>query len=221
MVSQTYDPRDPVQRATMDRLYPELSQSKRDLWQRFQEQQNFIVQMSIAPPGAGGAASHERLVRILGGAEQIIVHDLVKHLYGVDDQEYAALSSLANSVFGLFTAFKRAEIGPGDGARAAQMQSTRPVRIRVGYQVGHHFPRFFEGRLSWQGAGGHQRPFGLLDGDAVERLVLMCESVVNQDRLLQYVIGRMGVAGDNPALPQVELDIGDIAANAQAGPQMF
>jgi len=188
LVSQMYDARDPVQRQMLDRLYPEISRSKIAVWRRYQDQNDFLIRMSMAPPGAGGSNAIDRLMRILGGAEQILVHDLHKFLYGA---EYSKMSDFATSWFGWISLFRRPDLERADGA---EVESTRELRKRVGYTVGHHFPRFFMGRWSWDEAT-RKRDFAGDDDDAVERLVLACEAICNQDRLMDTVIKRLGAGG--------------------------
>jgi hypothetical protein len=125
-------------------MVPGYTETRLSFYEEVLEQRRFIMRASIVPSIT--PAEHQRLVRILGGAERILEHPMDKvfdedlqsdSLFGFSQQP--SLFSFLRKTLAK-TKFDRAADGK-NGERAATLE----MRKRIGVMVLKHFPRYTYG----------------------------------------------------------------------------
>ena len=174
---------------------PGYTESKIDYFKQCQEQKEFIVRCSIVPTIT--PSEHQRIVRILGGAERLLVHPFDEGFGAAAKGGRAGFASVA----GIFGAFGSAYPGlfsfltePRDARRAygdpdaALLAESRATREFYATLVIKHFPRYLTGHYSALDGGPASRN---KVADAASKLVTRCEAVVAAMEPLGDVAARM------------------------------
>ncbi len=117
----------------MESLFPDISKSKREVYQTCREQQDFLVHSAMAAPGQISSDVWVRLVLVLGGAEPLKQHPLVTSLYG-GAPGGPPVGDLKNRQWGVVTMSTLQ--GGGRNPNAGNVVQRRAIAKNVL----HHFP---------------------------------------------------------------------------------
>jgi hypothetical protein len=198
LLMSSFDPLDRNQRELLEKYVPGYTESKIDVYRACNEQKEFIQRCAVVPSIA--PAEHQRIVRILGGAEKILIHPMDKAI---------AASTLGSAKLGILGDIKKLGASKNDGAlpglfsfltspkddrsgvaepQKAELEKTEGLRLVYAELVLKHFPRYLQGAFS---------PF---DDTTVSRkkteaaaaeLVKLCEAIVSEMQPLGDVANDM------------------------------
>lgn len=178
-----FDPLDPNQRAQLERIVPNLTKSKQEVFEMVEEQRSFINEMALRLECS--ASEWARLVQIIGGGEPLLKHPL-DDVYTDGGSDYgggsyelfkADVSKFVPGLFSYFTA-NRSQREMGDvNSPFPNMSTTRERRKAIAGHCIHHFPRLLTGSYK----SGLDEDAGRT-GTALQRqrIVTMCEEVVKR-----------------------------------------
>lgn len=206
-----YDPLDPAQRAILEKQVPGYTESKLDYFRECAAQKEFVAACSVK--SSLSMDDMQRLVRLLGGSEAILVHPFDQGLAALMAGDAKDRKTLVKSVFDMFS-------GGDDGnskneypgmfsfltssSRRAYndplsdlLAESRPIREFYAVQVIKHFPRYLTGHYSalTENEGSSRNKIA----DAAKKLVNRCEQVVATLRPLGEVANEM-LFGTQPGI---------------------
>lgn len=198
LMMSAFDPQDASQRAELERAVPRYTDSKLSYWEQCQEQKNFLVRCCVVPSIT--PEERQRLVRIFGGAERLLLHPLDKGLIADQLNEAGVTQSWIQfqrgfpALFGFLTT-PQGSRKAYNNVRDELLDQSRGMRVYWAKMTLKHWPRYLQGNYNpFDNAAGASRK---KTDDAARKLVDKCEAVVAEMEPLGEVY-RNRVAGEIP-----------------------
>jgi hypothetical protein len=190
LVLRSFDPMDPVQRATLRKLSPQIEKNKQEVFDMVMEQVQFrykcMEASSWGDMGSGAYSMMERLVMMIGGGEEWLEHPLLTMAVSGDlndqPQPYTGIRGLFSIPWG-----KTAD------------ETKAGARFQLAKQTIHLFPQFLKGYntyQAWDENAGNVEHYS----EGIGAFVKLCEKVVQSKANPAELLKAMKYGGKGAAV---------------------